>query len=310
METILTLTMNPAVDVSSSVPNVFPEHKLRCGSIRNDPGGGGINVARVIHRLGASVTAWHCSGGVRGLFLRELLDREEVSHLPIEIAGETRENITILETATGQQYRFVMPGPTLSEHEWKSALRGVRELPACPRFVVASGSLPPGVPVDFYGQLATLVSERGGRLILDTSGPALKAALQAGVYLAKPSLRELRELAASNLEHEAEQDQAAMELVKTRRCEAAVVSLGAAGVLVATGGGCVRFRAPTVAVRSRVGAGDSMLAGIVVGLQRGKPLHEAVHFGLAAGAAAVMNTGTELCHRADVEHLFGLARLP
>jgi 6-phosphofructokinase 2 len=309
MKSILTLTMNPAVDVSSSVENVFPEHKLRCGPVRNDPGGGGINVARVIRRLGGTVTAWHCSGGPGGLVLRDLLDREGVLHQSIEIEGQTRQNVSILETATGQQYRFVMPGPTLSEAEWTGALQRLSALEPWPNFIVASGSLPPGVPVDFYGRLADVVRAKGGYFVVDTSGAPLGAALERGVFLAKPSLRELRTLAGRELLHETEQEDAAAELVHSGKCEIVVVSLAAAGVLFASKEGCKRLPSPTVAVRSRVGAGDSMVAGIVFALAHGESLRESVRFGLAAGAAAVMNPGTELCRRDDVDRLYaGISR--
>lgn len=304
MNHILTLTMNPALDASSFVENVFPEHKLRCGPVRHYPGGGGINVARAIKKLGGEALALHCCGGATGGMLRTLLAAEGVSEQPIEIGGETRESLTVLESATGQQYRFVLPGPTLSEAEWQRALDAVRAVEPRPAFVVASGSLPPGVPVDFYAHLARLVREQGGHLILDTSGPALPAAVREGVFLIKPSLRELRTFAEGDLEHEEEQERAAMQIVGTGGCEAVVVSLGAGGVLLASPQGCERMRSPTVAVRSKVGAGDSMVAGIALFLARGRSLRDAVRFGVAAGAAAVMNAGTELCHHADAERLF------
>jgi len=304
MKPILTLTMNPAIDASSSVENVFAEHKLRCGPVRYDAGGGGINVARAIQRLGGNSLALHCCGGPSGEILRALLEEEDVPQQPIEICGWTRENLTINERATGQQYRFVMQGPVLSELEWQRALGAILSQEIPPDFIVASGSLPPGAPEDFYGRLARLARERGSRLILDTSGPALEAAVAEGVFLIKPSLRELRALVHADLGTEAEQEEAAMQLVSTRRCEAVVVSLGAAGVILASSAGIERFRSPTVAVRSKVGAGDSTVAGISVSLARGRSLRDAVRFGVAAGAAAVMNSGTELCHRADAERLF------
>ena len=304
MKTILTLTLNPAIDMSSSVENVFPEHKLRCGPVLNEPGGGGINVARAIQHLGGQCRALHFCGGPTGNVLRALLDLERIEHTAIAIEGWTRQSVTIAETATGQQYRFVMPGPTFAESEWREALAHVAELEATPDLIVASGSLPPGVPDDFYGQLARIVSARGSRLILDTSGRALAAALGAGVLLIKPSLRELRNLTGSSLEHEPEQDAAAREIVARGGAEVVVVSLGAAGVLFATEAGCERLRSPTVPVRSKVGAGDSMVAGITLGLARDYSLRDAVRLGIAAGAASVITPGTELCRGEDTERLF------
>lgn len=306
MKSILTLTMNPAIDLSASVENVFPEHKLRCTSERHDPGGGGINVSRAIKKLGGESVAHYTRGGPSGAILSALLDAEQVRHQPIEIAEWTRQNLTVLEMATGQQYRFIMPGPTVSEIEWRGTLESLRMTESLPQLVVASGSLPPGVPEDFYGRLARIIREKGSRLILDTSGKALPAAAQEGVFLIKPSLRELRTLAQRDLEHERDQDNATMELISSGRCEAVVVSLGAAGVLLATSTGCTRMRSPSVPVRSKVGAGDSMVAGIALGLAHDRPVQDAVRLGVAAGAAAVMNPGTELCHREDAERLFAL----
>ena len=146
--------------------------------------------------------------------------------------------------------------------------------------------------------------ERGARVIIDTSGQPLMEAVRAGVFLIKPSLREMRALSGKPLATEAEQIAAATELIESGRCEAVVVSLGAGGALLASRDGCERFVSPEVAVQSRVGAGDSMVAGISLALARGESVREAVRFGVATGAAAVMRPGTELCLREDAERLF------
>lgn len=304
MKSILTLTMNPAVDVSASVESVFPEHKLRCDSMRNDPGGGGINVSRAIKKLGGESLAQYCCGGPSGAILRVLLDSEKIRHQPIEISGWTRQNLTVLETTTAQQYRFVLPGPIILEAEWRGVLEDFQAMEQTPELIVASGSLSPGVPDDFYGRLARIIREKNGRLIVDTSGHALPAAIREGVFLIKPSLRELRIFAQSDLEHEIDQDKTVMDIINAGRCEVAVVSLGAAGVLWASKEGCERLRSPSVPVRSKVGAGDSMVAGIVLGLARGYALRDSIRFGVAAGAAAVMSPGTQLCRREDAERLY------
>jgi 6-phosphofructokinase 2 len=291
--------------VGSSAENVFPEHKLRCGPARHEPGGGGINVSRAIRNLGGESTALHFRGGPTGDILGGLLEGEGVGQAAVPIRGRTRQCVTISETSTGQQYRFVMPGPEFEEDEWRGALERVTAMDPLPPLVVASGSLPPGVPEDFYGRLAREVTARGARLILDTSGPPLSAAVECGgLFLIKPSLRELRAFAGGGLSHEGEQEKAAMEIIGRGACEALVVSLGAAGALFATRAGCERLRSPSVAVRSKVGAGDSMVAGVTLALARGEALREAVRFGIAAGAAAVMTPGTELCRRDDAERLY------
>ncbi len=188
--------------------------------------------------------------------------------------------------------------------EWHSALELLGQWEPAPRFVVASGSLPPGVPPDGFAQVARTVKERGSKLVLDTSGPALVCGVTSGVYLVKPNMRELAELAGVKIADEEHVKAAARSIVARGWSEVVVISLGAGGALVLTAEDCHRMVAPIVPVRSRVGAGDSMVAGIVLALVRDWPLTEAVRFGVAAGAAAVMQPGTELCHREDVERLF------
>jgi len=172
MKSILTLTMNPTIDVGASVMHVYSEHKLRCQSVRNDPGGGGINVSRAIKKLGGESKAVYFCGGPTGQMLRTLLEKEELDHHPIVTEGWTRQDVTISEIATGQQYRFIMPGPCLAEGDCKFVLEMLAAQEPFPDFLVASGSLPPGAPIDFYGRLALLVREKGGHLIVDTSGQA------------------------------------------------------------------------------------------------------------------------------------------
>ncbi len=304
MATILTITMNPALDVSAGVPYVLPDQKLRCDEPRREPGGGGINVARVLRRLGGDALAWFPAGGPAGEVLQGLLRDEQVPHAVVPTREWTRENLNVLEQTTGRQFRFCMPGPTLAESEWERFLAADALPTAAPRFVVASGSLPPGVPVDFYARLARQARERGSRLILDTSGEPLARAVEAGAYLLKPSLREFRALTGATAEDESALVALAVEVVTRRRwCEVLVLSLGPAGAIWVSADGGARLAAPSVPVRSTVGAGDSMVAAIVHALTCGRALGDAVRFGVAAGAAAVLNPGTELCHRADVERL-------
>ncbi len=304
MRTIVTLTMNPAIDTNATVDHLVPERKLRCAPPRHEPGGGGINVSRAIRKLaGVSVTVYPV-GGPTGQLLQHLLEREGLTLCTVPIEDWTRENFVAMEATTGQQFRFVMPGPTLRESEWQQCLDAIATLDPTPDYIVASGSLPPGVPTDFYARVARLGQTCGARVIVDTPGEALLAAVHEGVYLVKPNLRELNDLTDHDLKDESQQEEAVAELVHRERCEAVVLSLGAAGVLLATANGCERLRAPTVPIESKVGAGDSTVAGIVLSLARGMALREAVLFGVASGAAAVMTPGTELCRRDDAERLY------
>jgi 6-phosphofructokinase 2 len=304
MPTIVTLTMNPAIDTSTSVEHVAPERKLYCQQPRHDPGGGGINVSRAIHKLGGVSLALYPVGGPTGEMLRHLLEQEKLTHYPLPIAEWTRENFVALDETSGQQYRFGMPGPTLQKAEWQQCLDTLSTLHPAPDYLVASGSLPPGVPTDFYERVVLWAREIGARTIVDTPGDAFRAAARAGVYLLKPNLRELSELVDQELSDEVQQEAAAMDLVQRGHSEVVVLSLGAAGVLLVSAAGCERLRAPTVPIQSKIGAGDSTVAGIVLSLARGQSLREAVTFGIAAGAAAVMTPGTELCRREDTERLY------
>jgi 6-phosphofructokinase 2 len=304
MSSIVTLTVNPAIDVAASVPQVFPNHKLRCGVERRDPGGGGINVSRAIRLLGGGSLACYLAGGPSGDMLDALLEAEGLAHRRLPIEGWTRESFTATEEETGHQFRFVLRGPELTEPEWQGSLDALAALDPAPALAIASGSLPLGVPDDFYGRFARTMQQRGARVIVDTSGRPLAEAVRAGVTLIKPSLRELRALAGQALETDAAQEAAAMKLIEAGECEAVVVSLGAAGALLASREGCERFASPEVKVQSRVGAGDSMVGAIALALARGESFRDAARFGVAAGAAAVMRPGTELCRREDAERLW------
>jgi 6-phosphofructokinase 2 len=305
MGTIVTLTMNPALDIATSTDRVIPTHKLRCAPPRYDPGGGGINVARAVHALGGDAVAIFPVGGPAGEMIHHLLDQEEVRHDAIAIDGFTRESLAVEDRQTGEQFRFILPGPEISEADQERCLDRLSVVAAEAAYIVASGSLPLGVPEDFYARVLELVQKLGKRLVLDTSGPALKQAGH-GIHLLKPSLRELQDLAGAEIRTEYEQEQAAREVVEQGRSEIVVLTLGAEGALLVTAEKCDRFPAVPVEARSTVGAGDSMLAGIVLGLSRGLALREAVRFGMAAGAAALLGSGTELCRRTDVERLYRL----
>lgn len=300
---IVTLTMNPALDITTSVDVVQPTSKLRCSATRYDPGGGGVNVARIAHALGGSAFAVLPAGGSHGGLLTRLLSEAGVPFGEIPIAGATRESFTVNEMSTGRQYRFVLPGPVLTSAEQDRCLQELRMAARSADFVVASGSLPPGVPADFYQRVADVAREVGARLILDTSGGGLRG-VSSGVYLLKASVRELRECVGRDLATEDEQITAARELVDSGRAEVVVVSLGSAGALLATGHTCQRFAAVPMEGGSGVGAGDAMVAAIAVGLTRGWSLAKSVRLGIAAGAAMLLTPGTAVCERADVERLF------
>lgn len=304
MPALITLTLNPALDLATTTDRVAPTHKLRCGPVQRFAGGGGINVARVLHRLGSDVQAWALAGGAAGAQVRQLLADEGVATAIEPIAGDTRENFSVVETATGQEFRFVLPGPTLQATEWQACLDTLDALTDAPRWLIASGSLPPGVPPDFYARLAPGARARGTRLVVDTSGLPLAAALQAGVTLVKPSLRELRELLQQPLANATEWCTAAQALVHAGQAEIVALSLGEQGALLATRDGVWQAPAlPVSAATGTTGAGDCFLAALVWALDRGDAPPQALRWGVAAGAAALLSPGTALAQAADVHRL-------
>lgn len=303
---ILTVTLNPAVDVATSVERLVESHKMRCTHAQRDPGGGGINVARVIHRLSGDsggCVALYLAGGAAGQMLRELLDAEHVKGVCIEIAGETRENFSVHETSTGREYRFVLPGPTVTASEWQACADYLTGLAAAPRYLVLSGSLPPGLPVDAWAQLARAAKARGTRVVVDTSGPALAAALEAGVYLVKPSLGELRALTGRALATEPEWRDAARQLVHEGRAQMVALTLGERGALLVSEDRALSAPALDVPVASSIGAGDSFLGAMVWALNREASLDEAFRYALAAASATLLTSGTRLCSAEEVERM-------
>jgi 6-phosphofructokinase 2 len=309
MDSIVTLTMNPALDITTDADVVRPTDKIRCAGAHYDAGGGGVNVAHIAHVLGASVLAVLPAGGPTGDVLTDLLAEQGVPFHRVKVADPTRESFTINEVSTGLQYRFVLPGPRLTFAEQVQCLDELRLAAASAKFVVASGSLPPGVPMNLYQRVADICRELGVRLVLDTSGAGLQQ-ITSGVFLLKVSVRELRECVGRPLVTESEQVAAARELVDGGRAEAVVVSLGSEGALLVTSQQSQRFSAIPMRAVSGVGAGDAMVAAITVGLSRGWRLDTSVRFGIAAGAAMLMTPGTVPCTRADAERLFEVAAEP
>ncbi len=304
MTDILTVTMNPCIDVSAVTEHIRPTSKLRCQQVQRHPGGGGINVARVLHRLGADCAALYPLGGSTGQLLEQLMEEEGVTSLKVPIAGHIRESFTVAETSSSQEYRFVLPGPTLLDAEWQACLDRIGAMQPSPRIVVGSGSLPPGVPDDFYGRLAQQVKASGGKFIVDTSGPALAACLEQGVFMVKPSLREIREMTGQSLLTMAELKQAALQWVHDGKAELVVVSMGEKGALMVTADSTLYAPALSVDVVSAVGAGDSFVAGMAWALASNTDVEEAFRYGVACGTAALMSTGTGLCVPVDVYRIF------
>ena len=303
MTRILTLTMNPCIDGACEAETVQHTHKIRTTAERYDPGGGGINVARVLTRFGADVCALYLAGGPTGAVLDSLLDDNQVPRQRLPIADDTRMSLTVYERSSGREFRFVPEGPDVSEPEWQAALRALEQAEC--DWLVASGSLPPQAPDDFYAQVRAIAVRRGIRFVLDSSGKALAAGLSgSGVTLVKPSQGELQSWAGEPLDTHDKIANAASALVSTGQADMVAVTMGHEGALLATAYGSHYLPAIPVDVRSAVGAGDSFVAAMTLKLAQGADPLSAFRFGMAAGTAAVLSPGTNLCAVEDVERIF------
>jgi 6-phosphofructokinase 2 len=302
MTQIVTLTINPALDVSTSVKKLVPFTKMRCATAHRDPGGGGINVARVLKRLGTDAAAIYSAGGATGKLLATLVERDGVRSIVIPALSDTREDLTIFDETTREQFRLVFPGAPLSDAEWQACLRSIARFNPQPGFVIASGSLPAGVPHDFFGRVAQ-ASKAHSKVIVDTSGPFLKPALDAGVYLIKPNLREFQELAGIVSNDEAVLIEAGRRLFDRYRIEVIAISMGSEGALLVTREMALRANGLPIEPISVSGAGDSFLGAMVWSLSNNSSLDIALRYGVAGGSAALLNPGTELCRAEDVHRL-------
>jgi 6-phosphofructokinase 2 len=305
MTDILTITLNPALDVLTTIDKVSDTHKMRCGPTLKHPGGGGVNVARVLHRLGANCVSVYLAGGVTGERHHKLMSAEKVRRHVIPIADETRESFTAHETSSGNDFRFVLPGPHVSASEYEACFDYVAQhMPK--KFLVISGGIAPGVPENFYARLTALAKQHGVRVVIDSNGPALSEALKVGVYLFKPSLRELRDLTGQDLPDEDSQLAAAQQLIQSGQAEIVAVSLGAEGAMIVSASEHWCARSIKVDVQTTIGAGDSFVAAMVWALNRDESLRKAFQFGMASGAAALLAPGTSLSQAADIAQLMPL----
>lgn len=300
---IVTLTVNPAIDKSTKFAGLVAEQKIRCEEPRFDAGGGGINVSKAIARLGRKSLAVFTAGGASGQLLEDLIKKEDIDYQVVEIKNWTRESFTAVDSLTNSQYRFGMPGAEIFKEESDEILRRIEQLK--PDYLVASGSLPPKIGDDFYEKVAAVSRKIGSKLIIDTSGEPLKCAIDEGVYLLKPNVSELAKLVGAETLEMDEVDDAAREIIAKGGCEIVVVSLGPQGAMLVTKDFCEHIPAPPVQKKSTVGAGDSMVGGMVWALSSGKTLQEMLRWGVACGSAATMNEGTQLFKKEDAQKLFG-----
>lgn len=299
---IVTLTVNPALDKSTHFRGLVPEQKIRCETPRFDAGGGGINVSKAIAHLGGSSKALFTSGGSTGKMLKEIIEKEGLSFETIEIHSATRESFVAVDDNTNLQYRFGFKGAEINEDEKDKIIQLIQELKST--YLIVSGSLNEGLPIDFYKTISEITKKSGIKLIVDAYGDALIKALEAGVFMIKPNVAELSKLiGVESLEME-EINHAAKKIIASGGAEIVVVSLGPQGAVMVTKDFYEFVPAPNVVKKSTVGAGDSMVGGMVLALSQNKPLTEVIRWGVACGSAATMNDGTQLFKKEDAERLF------
>lgn len=299
---VLTITLNPCIDKSTKLDTLKPDSKLRCTEVVNEPGGGGINVSKALKKLDTSSVALFPAGGHNGNMLCSLLKEEEILFHAVDTKTETRENWVVLETATNSQYRFTFPGREVREETIKALIEQIRSF--APNYVVASGSLPPGLPDYFYGLIVKNAAAIGAKCIVDTSGAALQALKGRHAFLIKPNIGELCKMLNVDWIDKEEIPAAAQHAIKDGFAEIIVVSMGPAGAWLVSTEKKYFISAPAVEKKSTVGAGDSMVAGITHMLQKKHSLKEAITFGVACGSAATMNEGTQLFKKEDAERLY------
>lgn len=304
---IVTLTLNPTLDLATAADRIVPGPKLRCDAPRIDPGGGGINVSRAIRILGGESLVMIVAGGPQGATLQDLLRHEGIEPLALAGPGPTRESLSVTDRSTGAQFRFVMPGPDWSDEDTANVLKTVAQIARPADLVVLSGSQPPGVPADFSLTLARHLAGAGAELVLDTSGAALRHVVNHPCPTPPAVLRmdeaEATELAGASLGHRRDSADFAAGLVARGVARTVIVARGDDGSVLAHEGGRFHCVSPRVEVLSKVGAGDSFTGAFVLALAGGAPMAEALRTGVAAAASAVTTEATSLCIREEVLRL-------
>ncbi|WP_139957979.1 1-phosphofructokinase family hexose kinase [Flavicella sediminum] len=303
---IVTLTVNPALDKSAKIDQMVPEQKLGCHAIQYQAGGGGVNISRVLKVLEVKNKCLFTSGGDTGEHLKNLLEKENIPLKEIPVEAWTRENFSVVDTKTELQYRFGMPGNGLTVTEIDLIKRIIDEEVTENSILVLSGSLSEHMPLDLYVQLIQQVAGKNVKIIVDTSGKALLETIKEPVYLIKPNQQELAKMVGKEFLSKKEQEAAAMQLVHAKTATYVVVSMGARGAFLASAEGIVYRNTPSIKVKSTIGAGDSMVAGMVFAIQQNLTPEEILKWGVVCGSATTMSEGTNLASAEDIQEILRL----
>ncbi|QQA43736.1 1-phosphofructokinase family hexose kinase [Pelagovum pacificum] len=306
MRDILTVTLNPALDLATSVAHAQPNVKLRCGPPDTDPGGGGLNVARAIHQLGGEARCFVALGGDTGQSLLNLLSRAGLNPVVHAAPGETRQSLAVTDLSTNDQFRFMLPGPEWESRDIAAVRQAILDAATGDGYLVLSGSGPSGAAPDLYARICHDFAGTSEEIILDTSGPAL-AHLAAGQekppFVLRMDQHEAEELARRPLASRRDSAIFARSLVQRGAARMVIVARGADGSVMAEADRLLHVSAAPVVVNSKVGAGDSFVGGFTMALASGEPVETALSWGAAAASAAVTTPGTQLCHRVDLDRL-------
>jgi 6-phosphofructokinase 2 len=306
MRDILTITVNPALDLSTEAPAVIPDRKLRCSAPRVQPGGGGVNVSRAIRALGGTSRTLLAYGGHTGATYIDRLRDEGLAPEPLGVDYPTRESVTVRDAATGLQYRFMMPGPEWQDTDCDGARAAILDAVTEGALVVPSGSFPPGLPERFFLDLNPVLEARGAHMLLDTSGAALALAAEAGagLHVLRMDLEEAQEMSGRALARIEDVAALAAQLRAKGAAEMVLIAAGAQGNVISTADWRGLLRPPVVVPLSKVGAGDSFMAAFALALARDEDPVTACAWGTAAAASAVTTPDSDLCRAGDVARYF------
>lgn len=307
-QVILTVTLNPAIDKVYQVNSFTVGSVFRPNNIWVTAGGKGINVARVASILGERVVATGFLGGKNGQFIRDQLRQIGIADAFLEIAEETRTCIAINDPIENTSTEVLESGPTISLPEQNTFLDNFKAIVAKVDIVTISGSLPKGVPLDFYGELIKISKQHGKKVLLDTSGQALINSLSHAPFMIKPNKDELESIIGETLTEE-NILKIASEIRKEKGIEIVCITLGGSGCIAVTKQGAFRLRAPSVKTINTVGSGDSFVAGCGVALSRNLPIEDVLKTGMACGIANTQFAETGKVSSELVEKYFQLVRL-
>jgi 6-phosphofructokinase 2 len=297
-----TVTINPSIDQHIVIDKLIKDDTLKAREIWRDPGGKGINVSRVIQELRGETIAFGIAGGCGGYMLKSLMAERQIKFECVEVVGETRINVIVTDRSDRTQTRISVPGPRMTLADIEQFMDKIANVKSFPDWWVLGGSLPADVPQDFYGRMIHILQKQGAKCLLDTDNEALRIGIESKPYLIKPNEYEFSRLMGREFPDEASLIKAAQEIIN-RGVKMVALTLGRKGALVVTKDQAFKALTPSVEVKSKVGAGDSFLAGCVLSLSRNGSLEEVIRLGMAAGTAAVMNEGTRLCKSEDIEKI-------